>query len=804
MKANLRWLQEYVDVDKGAQNIADALTMAGLEVETVQDRFTYLDSVVVARILEIRPHPNADKLQLCTVDIGEKKLPIVCGASNIREQMVIALALPGTVLPDGTVLKKGKIRGEVSEGMICSKKELAIGDDEGGIMVLDDNLEIGRPLNQPLNLQDEVIDIDLTPNRPDCLGIIGIAREVAAFENKDIRTPKIVLPAAKGHIREVTSVTIDDPELCPRYAACLITDITVSPSPFWLQDKLLAVGLKPINNIVDITNFVMMETGQPLHAFDFDNLEENRIVVRCAGEDKTFTTLDEKERTLTPETLMICDGKKPVALAGVMGGLNSEIEDKTTRVLIESAYFNPTSIRKTAKRLGLHSDASHRFERGVDPSGTTYALLRAAQLMVETGGGTLVDGIIDEHPNPQPSQVITLSIPDTNRLIGIKLEKADVARLLKSIGFATEDMDEHSLNVTVPPFRVDVSQPVDLMEEVARLTGYNNIETSFPMIPAKTELADTFLERRNTLKNHLIGMGLTETVNYSFIHELSPDRLRLPTDDYRRKAVKLLNPLSEDQAVMRTSLLPGMLETARRNISRQSIRLKLFETGKIFLENDHKSQPVEIEMAAGLITGTRNDTSWYGSHEPMDFYDLKGIVESLFDSLHIHAVGFSKLPENNCTYLKSGHSAAIEIDGRTAGVLGEIHAEVLSAYNLKQPVFCFEFNLDTLIPLIPVIKSSKDVPKYPSVTRDITLIISKESEVAQVLSAIENMDAALVESIRLFDVYEGKPIPEGKRSISIRITYRSTKKTLKDKDVTGIHSTITDTLLSDFNASLPA
>ncbi|MBU0993855.1 MAG: phenylalanine--tRNA ligase subunit beta [Proteobacteria bacterium] len=803
MKTSLSWLKEYVDVEMDASKIADALTMAGLEVETVIDRYAFLETVVVARILEIKPHKNADKLRVCTVDTGKDKLNIVCGAPNVQEGMLVPLALPGTELPGGVILEKGKIRGEVSEGMICSKKELAIGEDDGGIMVLEPHLTIGEPLNNALNLCDPVIEIDLTPNRPDCLGIIGIAREVAAFENKTVQKPETKLPNALNHIKNFTSVTIEDPDLCPRYAACLLTDIKVGPSPFWLKDRLQSVGLKPINNIVDVTNFVMMETGQPLHAFDFDNLAENRIVVKRAKNNKTFITLDEKERHLSADMLMICDGQKPVALAGVMGGLNSEIEEKTTRVLIESACFNPTSIRKTAKQLGLHSDASHRFERGVDPDGTVNAILRAAQLMAEIGGGQPVEGIIDEHPKPSSPHIITLGIPDTNRLIGTSLTKEKIESLLKSIGFITAPIDENAIAVTVPLFRVDVSKPVDLMEEVARCVGYNHIPTSFPLIPAKTGVHNPHIERRSTVKDILLGLGLTETVNYSFVHELSCDRLRLAENDPKRNRVKILNPLTEDQAVMRTSLLPGLLETARRNISRQVTSLKIFETGKIFMGKDAITQPDEIEMVTGLITGNRERMTWHADPQTVDFYDLKGILESLFESLHIENIYIKKCLSDQYPYTRPGVSATIHFENQFLGLLGEVHPEVLANYNLKQSAFIFEINLDSLLPLIPVIKSSADIPKYPAITRDITIIISKKSEAGQILKTIDNLNDKLVETVQLFDVYEGKPIPEGRRSISIRITYRSQDKTLKDKNINGIHQKITDTLLKEFDATLP-
>ena len=804
MKASLSWLKEYVDVEMSVTEIASALTMAGLEVETVCDRYAFMERVVVAHVLEVSPHENADKLRVCRVETGSGVRTIVCGAPNVAKGMRVALALPGAELPGGMTIAAGKIRGVLSEGMICSETELGVGDYKGGVMVLDDDLPIGTPLNQALSLFDPVIEVDLTPNRPDCLGIMGLAREISAVEKKTLKRPSVDLPErSDDSIDRYTNVTIHDPELCPRYAAALISGVTVGPSPFWLKDRLQSIGLKSINTIVDITNLVMMETGQPLHAFDFDHLAGRRIVVKRAGDQRTFVTLDGKERELQPDMLMICDGEKPVALAGVMGGLNSEIENTTTRVLIESAYFSPTSIRKTSKKLCLHSDASHRFERGVDPNGTLYALQRAAQLMVAVSGGRLMDGLIDVHPSPPKPVVIRLSIPATNRLLGISITLERVEGLLGSIEFQTEKVDDETLDVTVPFFRVDVTKPVDLMEEVARLFGYANIPTLFPLISAKSENWEPYIEKRAVIKTILLGLGLTETVNYSFIHERSCDRLRLASNDSRRNTVRILNPLTEDQSIMRPSLLPGLLETARRNISRQTTRLKIFETGKIFLGKNADIQPEEIEMAAGLMTGTREGIVWYSASQPVDFYDVKGVVETLVDTLHLKCTEFKKAAPDRAPFLRPGASAEIFIGEESLGFLGEAHPEVLAAYGIKQPVYLFELNLARMIPLIPVVKSSADTPRYPAVTRDITLILSKEAFAGHISDAILGLRDTLVETVHFFDLYEGPPIPEGKRSISIRITYRSQEKTLSDADINVIHQSITDALVKEFNATLP-
>ncbi|MDY6793599.1 MAG: phenylalanine--tRNA ligase subunit beta [Thermodesulfobacteriota bacterium] len=803
MKASIGWLNDYTPINMDVHSLANALTMAGLEVEAVTDRFGYLDKVVVGRIVEIEPHPNADKLKLVKVDVGRQTLAVVCGAPNVSHDILAPVALPGTVFPNGFTLEKSIIRKVESEGMICSEAELELGKDKSGIMILSPSLPVGEKLSKALKLSDAVIEVDLTPNRPDCLSMIGIAREICGIQKTKIKYPDMSLDDPTDDISGLASVTIKDPDHCPRYAARLLTDITVGPSPFWLADRLLSVGLKPINNIVDITNFVLMETGQPLHAFDYDRLAENRIVVRRANEGELFTTLDMNERKLTADMLMICDGEKPVAVGGVMGGLNSEIEETTTKVLIESAYFDPISIRKTSKKLGLNTEASHRFERGVDPEGTVPALNRAARLMVEIGGGKLVKGIIDEYPKKIPPKTIRLKISKTNRLLGTQLSRDDIKELLESIGLSVKKNDADTLTVVPPSFRVDIERPEDLMEEVARLSGYNNIPTTFPSIPAKARKPMKQLDTRRRILQLMTGFGFCETINYSFINSLSCDRLNLPTDDYRRNTVDIINPLTEDQTVMRTSLVPGLLETAYRNISKQQKNLKLFEMGKIYIKKDEDSLPEETEMLAGLWTGVRLDDSWYAKETPCDFFDLKGAVEGLLKGLSIDSIRFSGLANDLCVYTKPGYTAEIFSAKEHLGLVGEIHPLVLGNFNLKQAVYIFELSLDRLNALLPDTRQSKPIPKFPAVSRDITVIVNQNTESGAILECIQNIQEQLVESMHLFDVFAGDPIPPGKKSVSIRVTYRSNKKTLEDEDVGHIHKAMTDRLIKEFDAGLP-
>ena len=821
MKVSLSWLKVYVPIEKEVSELAEALTMAGLEVEGISDRYDYLDTVPVGRIVKVRPHPDADKLKLCDVDVGGRVISVVCGAPNAKENMLVPVALPGTVLPDASTVRQSVIRGQNSEGMLCSEAELGLGTDKSGLMILDASLRVGDKLNRALKLSDPVFEVSITPNRSDCLSILGIAREVAAIQKTRVSYPDICLGAGSGaDISEVTSVTIESPDHCPRYAARLVENIKIAPSPFWLQERLMSVGLRPINNIVDITNFVMMETGQPLHAFDFEQLAEHRIVVRTAREGEPFTTLDGKERVLTSNMLMICDGKKPVAVGGVMGGLNSEIEDSTTKVLIESAYFDPVSIRKTAKKLGLGTEASHRFERGVDPMGTVRALDRAAQLMVEFGGGKLVKGLIDAHPRPSSEKKIALSVKAANRLLGISLNRNQMEDLLKSVEFTVETSDEDTFTSTVPSFRVDVSRPQDLMEEIARLSGYEHIPTTFPLMPAEAKMPMTELIFRERIKDLMLGFGFTEAITYSFTHHLSCDRLRLPADDPARRVLHVLNPLTEEQSVMRTSLISGLLETMQYNIAHQVRDIKVFEAGKIFLSKGQDKLPDEIEMLAGLQTGERFDASWHSQKADCDFYDMKGVVEAILQSLKIKEARFTLMPDNVCSYTKPGHTARIfayanadggkpdpecknEIFAIELGQVGEVHPEVLRNYDLKQKAFIFELKLKELGSLISEIKQSKAIPKYPNVSRDITIIVNKDIESARLLESVRLMKEPLMEDLSLFAVYEGDRIPAGNKSVSFRITYRSPDETLEDETVNAIHKRISDRLLNTFDAAFP-
>ena len=801
MKISLSWVKDYVDVDIDIHRLADALTMAGLEVASVTDRYAYLGRVVVGKIVAIAPHPNADTLSICDVDVGEVRLSIVCGASNIRVGILVPVALPGTELPTGITVREAAIRGEMSHGMLCSESELGLGDDTSGVLILSRPAQPGTPIKTVLNLSDTIMEFDLTPNRSDCFSIVGIAREIAAIVEKDLNYPQIQLPVGDSPIAEQTSVIIEAPDHCFRYAARLISGVNIAPSPSWLCHRLESIGLRPINNVVDVTNFVLMEYGQPLHAFDFDRLEGHCIVVRRAEEGERFTTLDGIERKLSSDMLVIGDGKKPVALAGVMGGLNSEIGEDTKNVLIESAYFNPVSIRRTAKRLGMKTESSYRFERGVDPAGVIRALDRAVQLMLETAGGKMAEGMIDQYPRPRSQRRIPLSVPLTNRLLGTKLSAAVIAGHLKSIELNVRICDDVHLEVIPPTFRVDLERPVDLMEEVARLEGYDRIPTTYPIAPVISNKPHQKLSRRKDLFASLTGCGFSQIITYSFIAEDSCNQLSLSSDDRRRRMVHILNPLTEDQSVMRTSLIPGLLNTMVHNQNQNNNDLRIFELGKVFFHTKEDALPEEVEMIAGLWTGVCRKKSWHDREIMADFYDIKGVVEELLGSLNVPLIRFQKPSDDTrISYLKRGYSAEI-FSGKTyLGEVGEVSAEVLRKFDLKKSAFIFDLNFDILITQSFDSKSAQGFSRFPSISRDLALILDDLTEAQCIIDYIQALGEKLIEDIEIFDVYKGPPIPQGKKSVAFRIIYRSPEKTLEDPQVNDLHEMISQKVSTHFKA----
>ena len=805
MKFTLNWLSLFVALGSlSPLKLSEKLTMLGLEVDQVTPLYQGLEKIIIVRVLEVKKHPNADRLTVCKVDTGKEVVQVVCGAPNVRESLITAMAVPGVYLPDGMKIKKAKVRGEQSLGMLCSVRELGFGDGHDGIIELAEDLSPGQSLTQALGLADTMIEVDLTPNRPDCASVLGIAREVAGF----IGT-KIKIPVIGGESLDSTdidfSLAIEEPELCRRYAARKLTNVKIAPSPRWLQRQLLAVGMRPINNIVDITNFVMLEYGQPLHAFDFKTLRQSKIVVRCpAPSEKKFTTLDGVERQLISDTLMICDGERPVAIAGVMGGLNSEVTDFTTEVLLESACFDPVSIRRTARRLNLPSEASYRFERGVDPNITLHALERAVSLIKEIAGATVMAGGVDEYPGRRPELELELRVERVNSLLGISLKKEEIIRYLESIEFIVAAVDEKSILLKIPSFRPDIEREVDLIEEIARLVGYDEIPTTMPSIAMDYPVRDDMRELRKRISVICTGNGFFEAINYSFTDEKHLDMMLLGIDDPRRQITKLLNPLTKEQAVMRSMLLPGLLENIVRNINYQQPDIRLFEVGKTFIQRESEGQPEERYHLCAVCTGERypGAAPFHFSGEKTDLLDIKGLAELVFKNLRIGSgeeqINFIASDNNNLSYSEPGNLLLLVYKEKKIGCLGAVHKDVLRNYSIKQPVYFLEIDLHHFIGLpVRTIKFTR-LPRYPMVKRDIGLLVPEDVPAGDILKAIGNHKTSLVESFQLFDVYSGKPIEEGMKNVAISVTYRSSEKTLDDQGVDRVHDKIAAALMKDF------
>lgn len=794
MLVSLRWLRDYVDMDLSPSALAECLTMAGLEVDAVRETTPEFSGVVVAKILSLKPHPGSEKLLLCEVTTGTDILPIVCGAANIQAGDVVPLARVGAVIPGGYIIKSSRIRGERSEGMLCSEEELGIGPEGSGIMILPPGQTLGQDLTNALELKDVVLDIGITPNRSDCLSVFGVAREIAALTGKELKVPEIILQENDEDVNGVTSVRILDPDLCPRYTARVIRNVDIRPSPFWMRRRLESVGLRAINNVVDVTNFVMLEWGQPLHAFDYRFLEEGRIVVRRSQQGETFVSLDEKERKLPSDTLMICDGVKPVAIGGVMGGLNSEVKADTRTVLLESAYFNPVSIRKSSRWLSMSTDASFRFERGIDPDGVIRALNRAAQLVAELSGGSICRGYIDEYPKKVESpRDIPLRISRVREILGHDVAPSEAVKILESLEMTVSKGDDLHYRVTPPTFRVDINREIDLIEEIARLQGYDRVPVTHPAaaIPSMERDGRKMLEER--IRNLFNGYGYSEIITYSFIPATAADVLDLPAGDKRRAAVVIRNPLTEEQSVMRTTMIHSLLETMRKNINAGCPDLKLFEIGRIYLARQAGVLPEEKNRIGGLLTGVRFGQCWHYAGIASDFFDLKGCLEGLFEHLKMTNVKFqSDLKE---PFLHPGRCCRIMVGQDMIGFLGEVHPEVLTRMDLKNRAIVFELDLDVLAGLFSGTLSYREISKFPASSRDVAFLISRGRTAEEMIELSLEINEELLEKVCVFDVYEGTGIPEGMTSLGLRFSYRAHDRTLTDQEIGQAHNAIVQRIM---------
>ena len=796
MNVSIKWLKEYVDFDLSPEGLAERLLMLGMEIESIKQLGEGLDRVVVGRINTVDKHPKADKLVLCNVDVGAgADAQIVCGAPNAREGLIAPVALIGAELPNGLTIKRAKIRGEESGGMLCSEQELAISEEASGLMELPDDMQIGAPIVEALGLDDVVLELEITPNRPDCLSMIGVAREISVAAGNPLKLPEVNVQQGTADIHNLTSVTIEAPDLCPRYAARVIQGVKIAPSPTWLQRRLEALGIGTINNIVDITNYVLMEYGHPLHAFDYHRLAENRIVVRRAEPGEKLKTIDAEERELTPDMLVIADAENPVALAGVMGGFDSEITDQTVDVLLESAYFHPPSIRKTSKDLGMHTEASHRFERGADPEGVIPALNRAAQLIVEIAGGEICSGIVDAYPGKRGATNIKLRPERANFILGTEISENEMRDILTRLGFIVSDAFE----VTTPSFRPDVSEEIDLVEEIARVYGFDNIPTTLPRGDIPIPKVDPKENLRERVKTYLLQCGMMEAMNYAFYHPDVFDRIRLESTDPLRQAVQIANPLTEDQSIMRTTLLPSLLANAQRNRNHQINDVQFFECSKVFIPNGTGEYPNEPERVAGIIAGNLGAGVYGDPLRPADFFDIKGVVEGMIDRCGISDY---TIVHTDHPAFHPGRRAEVRIEDKALCVFGEAHPEVLENYDLPHKAYLFELNFERLVSRVEPTKQFETIPIYPSVNRDLAIVLDADTPASRPTEIIKSAGGELVSALHLFDVYTGEQVPQGKKSLAFAIEYRSAAETLTDEIVDRVHGAILEQLERELGATL--
>lgn len=776
MKVSLNWLKRYVDIPVPVETLCDKMVMAGFEVESVENLAETMVNVVVGRITGLQPHENSDHLQICQVDVGAgTPVQIVTGAQNVFVGAYVPTALDHSHLPNGMDIKKGKLRGVESNGMLCSGEELGLtehdykGASVNGILIMDDRYPVGTDLREVFGLNDVVIDFKITANRPDCNCVLGVAREVGVVLGQPFHAPEPKYETAGGDVRDYITVEVKDYDLCPRYCGTIVRDLVIKDSPDWMKAAVRAAGMRPINNIVDITNFVMLETGQPMHAFDYRDIRGQKIIVRCAAEGEQMVTLDNKPHTLTKDMLVVADAEAPSCLAGIMGGLNSEIKDDTTTLFFETAKFRRDNVRRTARALGMRTESSSRFERGIDVINTEYAMHRALQLIAETGSGKIVAGMIDENNGlPEPRE-ITASVDSINALLGLQIPAETMVEILNSLCIATE-LQGQNLVCKIPSFRDDIEGRADLAEEVMRIYGYEHIVGTAMRgdvvrgrkLPARI--------KADAVKAALIEQGLREIYTYSFIGSKAIDALHLPEEDSRRHAIRLLNPLGDEYSTMRTQLVTSMLTVLATNNSRKNPSVRLFELSKLFISEQIPPQKQPREVPA-LVIGA------YGEEE--DFFTLKGAVETV---LQVFGV------TGNCTraaepYYHPGRCAEYTLNGQRVAVLGEIHPAVAAEFDLGVRAYVAEIALDVLYAVEKEKTVYRPLPRFPAVVRDFALLCDAMLPVGDMENAIAKAAGRLLESIRLFDVYTGVQIPAGKKSVAFNVTLRSPDSTLSQEEI---------------------
>lgn len=798
MKASVEWLKEYSDIDVDAVKLGDILTMTGSKVETIEQRGNDIKNVVVGKILEIVKHPDSDHLVITQMDLGDEKVQIVTGADNIKVGDIVPVAKDGSELPGGVKIKKGKLRGIDSCGMMCSVGELGLdinqypGQIEHGIMILDKNLEnkLGEDIVDILNLREDIIDFEITPNRPDCLAIEGLGRETAVSLGKEFKNPRKNIDELKIEDKneiEGLKVEIEAPDLCYRYIARVVKNVKIAPSPEWLVRRLNACGIRSINNIVDITNYVMLEMGQPMHAFDINSIEGKHIVVRRAKNGEKITTLDEEERTLDENDLVIADETKPVAIAGVMGGINSEIEKDTETVVFESASFYGGAVRKTAKKVGLRTESSSRFEKGLSPENALRAINRAMELVEELNAGEVVEGKIDVYPTKQKTNKINLDYDRINKLLGTEISKEEMIDTLEKLNIKVEN------DIAIAPyFRTDIEQLADIAEEVLRFYGYDKLDTT--LVESDTTIGIRNKEQKieQKIKNVLVNSGLSEIYTYGFVSDKDLEKSKI-NKDLKETSILIQNPLSDEYRLMRPSTIPSMMQTLATNANKKNSSAKLFDISKSYKNINNEVENGEVPLQENILT-----IGMYG--DDIDFYTVKGLIENVLETSSINRYDIVRETENESYH--TGRCANIKVGIDVIATIGEVHPEVLDNYGIEKRAYLAEVNLSKVTKYSKVNKKYVEVPKFPAVERDIAIIVDEKVEVGQIEKIIIKKAKKLLEKMKLFDIYRNEKLGENKKSVAYSLIFRDKNRTLSDEEINGVMETIIGELQKTLNAEL--
>ncbi|MFD2926175.1 phenylalanine--tRNA ligase subunit beta [Halobacillus naozhouensis] len=806
MLVSLNWLNQYINVrDYQPEDLAEIITKTGIEVESVEPVAEKVTGVVVGHVVSCEQHPNADKLSLCQIDVGTETLQIVCGAPNIAEGQYVPVAVPGAVLPGNFKIKKTKLRGEESNGMVCSLQELGVDEKDvpkeyhDGIFVFPEDVQAGENAVSLLNLDDIIIELGLTPNRADCLSMAGVAYEVAAALGREYELAVEEVHPVSEKASEYLSVTVEDQEANPYYGAFIIKDVKVGTSPLWIQNRLTAAGIRPINNVVDITNYVLLEYGQPLHAFDYDRFGSKEVVTRKAKDGETIVTLDDQERTLTPDHLVITNGTKPQAIAGVMGGADSEVNESTTTILLEAAYFDPAVVRQSSKDHGLRSESSTRFEKGVDPNRVERAGQRACELLEKYAGASVLSGVAKFDQLDRTERKVSIDTQRINDRLGTEISTKEIANILNRLQFTfTQSGDD--FQISVPTRRGDVTQFEDMLEEVARIYGYDQLPYTFPQGASQAGGLSQNQKLKREIKTYLEGAGLDEVITYSLTSEKRAAMLvSVEIANQAKQPVKLAMPMSEDHSHLRLSILPEMLQSLAYNTARKQNNLGYYEIGQVFINEEERvtKQPVETLRASGALTGEWVSHLWQQEKKAVDFFVVKGIVEGLAAKLDL-SVSFEK---GKIDHMHPGRTALIKSGGRTVGFLGQVHPKLQKEMGLKE-TYVFDLNIEELFNMYTKEEGFRAIPKYPAVSRDIALVVDESIPAADIEKTIAEAGDPLIQAVQVFDVYQGEHLEDGKKSLAFNLVYLNPQRTLKDKEVEEAHNQILEAVKQTHRAEL--